>query len=92
MIKFSKGDVQYYYNTPKIVIKLEVLRDYEGEHGIGVGFEIKKFIVGSPSKFPFGREIVPGAHISANQLQGVGISGIYDYIFDERGLIKKILK
>jgi hypothetical protein len=86
-MKYIKGETLYYYNKPSC-IKLKVNSDYDGPFG---SLTIEKFIY-KARLAGFESAIKEGKDISANELQGVGVSGPEKYLFkDEHALISKIL-
>lgn len=90
MYEFKKDEVVYYFikyknlKTPGIV-KLKSEKDQSSVYGIGFILRIEHIFtstnVGNPNR------IIVGHTISANELQGVGASGIGTYLYKPRELI-----
>jgi hypothetical protein len=95
MYEFKKGEIIYYfikYKNSSVpgVVKLESEKDQSSEHGISLIFIIKKIFtkqyVGSENR------IIAGHSISANELQGVGASGIGTYFYKPKALIQNMFE
>ena len=86
-MEFKKGQIQYYFNKFKTslqIFKLTSIRDYNDVYGIGSCWHVDKELVGNSSFL--------GQDISANQLNGIGVSGAKDHIFDQHGIIERLFE
>ena len=88
MVEVKKGEIYYYiFKILKLApIKwaiLEVRRDYEGEHGLGAGFNVLES----------NDDFINGTVVSANQLDGVSVWGFNKFISKDNHVnIKRIFK
>lgn len=91
--RWEKGEVYWYFirykDTKDVgVVKVSALRDSDDLFAV---LKIEKILtpkvwVGHKSR------IFQGNKVSANELQGVGVSGPSKYFFSERELLRKIFE
>ena len=90
MVEYHKGEILYYFIVYKDsslpgLARLRVAEDHKSQYGLSAIMIIERIYtsqyIGSESR------IIVGKSISANELQGVGLSGAEKYIFKSRETI-----
>lgn len=94
-MNFKKDEIVYYFIKYKDsqlpgIVRLKSERDQSSPHGLSCLFKIENIL--TSQYVGFKTRIIVGYSISANELQGVGVSGADKYFFSFIELMKKLIK